>query len=92
LLRDVPNLRLYDVDFSDVISKRVEIISNPEFLEMAESTESYVTTDYGYQFNSLHLVSGDLRIPDALISKLLQAGLDQSSPVLVITECVFACK
>lgn len=96
--RNNSNITIYEVDFPDVLLKKANIIIKSKDLHdvlmgnISNLNISSVTTEYGYHFNQLHLVSSDLQHPQDLVSSLKSAGFQSTIPTLIFTECVLVCK
>lgn len=91
LSKNTPNLKIYDVDFDDVIRNRVSVTSDPSFIP-PNANAQLQTTNYGFEYESIQFISSDMRNTDVLLNKLIEAKIDVSTPTLIVTECVLACK
>ena len=91
----LPNIQIYELDFPDIIKKKVELLMKSLDIRQLLYTEKPAQehkTDYGYDFGQLRLLGVDLNSSHTVVDMLRQAGLDTSVPTLVITECVLVCK
>ena len=100
--RNIQNLNIFEIDFSDIILLKANIIIKSRELrsvllkddnnnQITPSLQS-ITTEYGYHLNELHLVSSNLYQPEELIQSLLKSGFNPLKPTIILTECVLVCK
>jgi hypothetical protein len=97
--RKNPKIRIFEADFSDLLLRKANLIVKSKELysvllgdDAPKPSLQSITTEYGYHFNQLHLISSDLHLPQDFIQSLLQAGFQVTTPTLIFTECVLVCK
>jgi tRNA wybutosine-synthesizing protein 4 len=103
LQRGDKDLHIYEVDFEEIIQKKVNtFLSEPSIEELLKSSKQNLPSSINheksgihlehenakYNYNNLHFISGDLRNSNEVIRALQKAGLDIKAPTLILTECV----
>eukprot|EP01041_Mallomonas_annulata_P006653 gene6653-13470_t len=96
LQQNHPNLNLFEIDFEEVIHKKIATLfadnSLKSFLFSStnsdEIKQSECLRNGSYHIGNLHLLPVDLRVVDSLTQVMQQAGVDPNLPTLIITECV----
>ena len=84
------NIKYYEVDFQDIWIQKISVIkenSNLETLIFNDQAPSYSSED-AIISDRYRLISWDIRETDLLSDKLVQAGISQIAPTLVLTEWV----
>jgi tRNA wybutosine-synthesizing protein 4 len=80
-----PFLQIYEVDFPDVIEYKVQCMKkDDDFLRTIWPHTEVIGETYG----SIHLIGGDLRNVETLITSLVRSGCKPDHPTLIISECV----
>ncbi|XP_076824972.1 leucine carboxyl methyltransferase 1-like isoform X2 [Clavelina lepadiformis] len=81
-------IRYIEVDFLDVVVRKIRCISAKVPLHSCLSDFSTQDDESCLHCGSYHLVSADMRNLGELEEKLKQSGIDYSVPTLFLTECV----
>jgi hypothetical protein len=76
-----------EVDYYDVVSKKIQIIKAKQELSnhltpVIEETELLLNT------SNYKIIASDLRDTEGLSTKFLKAGVNPNIPTLIVTECV----
>ena len=93
LKQNIPSLSLIEVDFENIMFQKAKVIFSKKILNefpsipRKPSLASY-RCNGGYQFDSLHLISSDIRNSNELLNTLRGINVDPSIPTLILTECV----
>ena len=80
----------FEVDFAEVVARKQHLIAQHEEMSaiMGELRGSVQEGGYHSVDGVYHLLSGDLRVPEAIGAALVAAGLDRTRPTLWLAECV----
>jgi tRNA wybutosine-synthesizing protein 4 len=85
-----PGLRTFEIDFQDVTNKKAEVFrSIPGIVELLSTGEVQPMISPKYKRMGSHTFIGeDMRDAKRVVSALMECGLDNSVPTLVLSECV----
>lgn len=84
------NLKTFEVDFPDVISKKASVFQSiPAVVELLSTQEPLSMISPRFTRIGSHTFIGeDLRNSGGTVHALLECGLDGSLPTLILSECV----
>ena len=85
-------LSIFEVDYEEVITRKTDMIRrSPVLNDMLEGSGDPLGPNYGFHTEAIKFVASDLQDPK-VIDSIVAAGLDSTSPTLIISECVLVCK